>query len=282
VDTGAYVMIARPDIAAGWPERQPHPGFTLQTVSGESLPILKEVLLTLTLGRCPLKMWVFVANITDELILGLDILRSNDASVDIGRQTLRLADKEVLLWSPGAGLRPSSPVVADDHVIPAQYQGIVMARMENPLGVENCLVELSPQAHPHEGIYIARTLVQDRQEVLVRVLNATHRDQKLTRGSPLAHCEPVTLVTPPDVGQHQDQGPSSKLEDVITAAKPHLTNGKFQELNELLAEYEDIFAGDDEDYGRTNKVYHHGRCSTHSPAPEEDTPGKTSRSKRNA
>jgi hypothetical protein len=46
VDTGTYVTIARPDIAARWPERQPHPGFKLQTVSGESLPILKEVLLT--------------------------------------------------------------------------------------------------------------------------------------------------------------------------------------------------------------------------------------------
>jgi hypothetical protein len=174
--TGSYVTIARPDIAAGWPETQPHPGFTLQTVSGESLPILKEVLPTLTLGLRPLKMWVFVANIINELILGLDILRAYDASVDIGRQTLRLADEEVSLWSPGAGPRPSSLVVANDHVIPSQCEEIVMARMENPLGVEYGLVEPSLQAHPPEGIYIARTLVQDRQEVPVRVLNATHRD----------------------------------------------------------------------------------------------------------
>jgi hypothetical protein len=34
VDTGAYVTVARPDIATGWPERQPHTGFTLQTVWG--------------------------------------------------------------------------------------------------------------------------------------------------------------------------------------------------------------------------------------------------------
>jgi predicted ArsR family transcriptional regulator len=58
------------------------------------------------------------------------------------------------------------------------------------------------------------------------------------------------------VRQHQAQDLSSKLEDVITAAKPHLSNGEFQELNELLTEYEDIFATDDEDYGRTNKMYH--------------------------
>jgi hypothetical protein len=86
-------------------------------------------------------MWVFVANITDELIFRLDIQRAYDASVDIGVQTLRLANEEVSLWSPGVEPRPSSLVVADDHVIPAHCEGIVMARIENPLEVENGLVE---------------------------------------------------------------------------------------------------------------------------------------------
>jgi hypothetical protein len=90
----------------------------------------------------------------------------------------------------------------------------------------------------------------------VRILNTTHRDQKLTRGSPLAHCEPVTMVTPPGGEQPQTQDLGSKLEDTVTAARPHLTNGKIQGLEELLTEYEDIFAVADEDYGRTNKVYH--------------------------
>jgi hypothetical protein len=46
--------------------------------------------------------------------LGLDILRAYDASVDIGRQTLRLAEEEIPLWSPGVGPRPSSLVVAKE------------------------------------------------------------------------------------------------------------------------------------------------------------------------
>jgi hypothetical protein len=148
VDTRANVTVARPDIAAGWPERQPNQRFRLQTASGEALPILKEVFLTLTLGRRPLKIWVFVANITNEFILGLDILRAYNASVDIGRHTLRLAEEEVSLWSPGAGPRPSSLVVAKDQVIPALCEGIVMARLQSHLGVENGLVEPSPQAPP--------------------------------------------------------------------------------------------------------------------------------------
>jgi hypothetical protein len=115
-----YVTVARPDIADGWPKREPDQRFTLQMVSGESLPIQKEVFLTLSLGQRSLKMWVFVTDITNEFILGLDILCAYNASVEIGRQTLSLAEEEVLLWSPGAGPRPSSLVVAKDHVIPAQ------------------------------------------------------------------------------------------------------------------------------------------------------------------
>jgi hypothetical protein len=163
VDTGTYVTVARPDTAAGWPERQPNRSLTLQMVSGEALPILKEALLTLTPGRHPLKIWVSVTDITNELILGLNVLRAYDASVDIGLQTLRLAEEEVSLWSPGVRPRPSNLVVAEDQVISAQGEGIVMAKLERPLGVENGVVESSPQAHPPE----ARTLVRDSREVPV-------------------------------------------------------------------------------------------------------------------
>jgi hypothetical protein len=78
----SYVTVARPDITVRWPERQPNQRFSLQTVSGEALPILKEVFLTLILGRRPLKIWVFVADITNENILGLDILFAYNEFVD--------------------------------------------------------------------------------------------------------------------------------------------------------------------------------------------------------
>jgi hypothetical protein len=139
-------------------------------------------------------------------------------------------------WAQKRDPRPPSLVEAKDHVIPAQCEGIVMAIMQNPLRVENNLVETRPQAHPPEETYIARTLIQDHQEVPVRILNDTHRDQMLTRGSPLAHCEPLTLVTRPEVAQPRVQDLSPKLDDVITVARPHLTNEEFQELEKLVTE----------------------------------------------
>jgi hypothetical protein len=113
----------------------------------------------------------------------------------------RLAEEEVSQWSLRAGPQPSRLVVASDQVIPAQCGGVVMARLESPLKVENGLVESNPEAHPPEGLFIAKTLVRDQQEVPVKVLNATCCDQKVTKGCLVAHCEPVTLVTLPDVEQ---------------------------------------------------------------------------------
>jgi hypothetical protein len=58
------------------------------------------------------------------------------------------------------------------------------------------------------------------------------------------------------MGQPHAQKSHSILEDVNTTAMSHPMNGEFQGLEELLAEYKDNFSGDNEDYGRTNKVYH--------------------------
>jgi predicted ArsR family transcriptional regulator len=63
------------------------------------------------------------------------------------------------------------------------------------------------------------------------------------------------MVTQHCGGQPHTQDLGSKLEDITTAARPHLTNGEIKGLEELLTEYEDIFAEANEDYGRTNKVY---------------------------
>jgi hypothetical protein len=83
--------------------------------------------------------------------------------------------------------QPSSLVVANDQVIPAQRNGVVMARLESPFRVVNGLVEPSLEAHPFEGLYTARSLAWDRWEVPVRVMNATQHNEKLTKGFALAH-----------------------------------------------------------------------------------------------
>jgi hypothetical protein len=100
VDTGASVSTVRPDIAAGFPERQVLKKCYLRSISGQTLPILKEAYVELTLGKRLLIIWVFVANIREEFTLGLDVMCAHKAVVDLGRHVLRLDDEEVPLRRP--------------------------------------------------------------------------------------------------------------------------------------------------------------------------------------
>jgi hypothetical protein len=162
VDTGAYVTVARPDIAAGYPERQPNQRYTLQTVSGEAPPNLKFSW-HWPWGGANWKFGVFVAIITNAFIVAGHpariwcICEPKEPNAASGR---------------GRGIAmdplPSSLVVANDQVIPAQCEGVVMAWLESPLRVENCLVVPRPEAHLPEGLYMSRTLVRDCREVPVR------------------------------------------------------------------------------------------------------------------
>jgi hypothetical protein len=53
------------------------------------------------------------------------------------------------------------------------------------------------------------------------------------------------------VEQPQASDAKLKLFGLTTAARPHLNTTEFQELEELMAEYADIFVRDSKDYGRT-------------------------------
>lgn len=75
-------------------------------IRGDS-PTLEEAFVTLTPGRCPLKTLVFVANITNEFTLALDVLCAHNAGMDLKHLVLRLHKEEVPLGCPEG--RPCSP-----------------------------------------------------------------------------------------------------------------------------------------------------------------------------
>lgn len=81
-----------------------------------------EAIMELILGRFALQIWVFTAEITDDLILELDdILCTHDTSVDLKHHVLQL-DEE------------GSPyTTATENVLPALCGRVVAAWMEDSL-----------------------------------------------------------------------------------------------------------------------------------------------------
>jgi hypothetical protein len=107
---------------------------------GEIIPIVKKELVELTLWRHTLRIWVFFAEVTDEFILGLNILQANDALMDLERQLLRLGQEVMTLWNPGALQRSSGLTLVRDGVFPTRYEREVTARIKVLLGASNVLV----------------------------------------------------------------------------------------------------------------------------------------------
>jgi hypothetical protein len=57
---------------------------------------------------------VFIPSITDEFILGLNIIHNHDVSVDLRHHELQLGNEEVLFWCPQA--RPKLASCMNDYI----------------------------------------------------------------------------------------------------------------------------------------------------------------------
>ena len=255
VDTGAAVTVIRPDVAEGLPSKKPNRPYQLVTASGDNLPVVKEALLELTLGRSTVRLWVFVARVAEEVILGLDALRSHDATVDVGRRILRLGRDEVTLRGPNEPPGICKVTLVGEVVVPARSEVVVRARLEGQRS-RNLVLDRNT---PLDGLCVARVLLPCREEVPVRLLNPSDRDQGLRAGTELGVCEPAVSVSacdgPVEPIPFQDLEP--RLEDLLERAADHLTAAQLEKVRYLLGSYQSIFSQGDGDYGHTNRVLHH-------------------------
>jgi hypothetical protein len=118
-----------------------------------------------------LRIWVPVTNITDEFVLGPDVLRAYDASVGEERHVLRMGREEVTLWNPGTRPRSSRlTLLSDEGSLPDVR--VVTAQLDAIIEAANALAEPSLKSF-RKGTYIARTLVRARERVLVRIVNVS-------------------------------------------------------------------------------------------------------------
>jgi len=124
--------------------------------------VLKEALVEPTLGWRALRIWVFVAEVTDKFILRLDILRAYVTSVDLGCHLQQMGQEEVTLWRPGALPKSARLSLDGDKVILARCEGVVMARLEAPLGA-NVLTEPSQKSSCEEERVVWATAIDDQK-----------------------------------------------------------------------------------------------------------------------
>ena len=132
VDTGSNISIVRPDILRSTTRDSLEPSSQmLRTVTGEMAPIHGRGELSISMGglTIPHKMWV--AEITDECILGLDFLGKHGCQVDLKENVLTIGSEEVPLSKPARGAALTCcRIIAKEAVVVAPHSEALCSRSE--------------------------------------------------------------------------------------------------------------------------------------------------------
>lgn len=87
IHTGASVTIAQPIT----PQEEAKQNLHFTDGLWRNIPVM-EALVELTLGRRALRIWMYVAEVTD-FILGLEVLGAYNASMDLVRNLLQMGQE---------------------------------------------------------------------------------------------------------------------------------------------------------------------------------------------
>jgi hypothetical protein len=95
---------------------------------------------------------VFLPSITDEFILGLNIIHDHDLSVDLRLHELQLGNEEVLFRRPRVRLNSASCMNNYIEVASARYDRVAALCLEGPLEAVDSLAGMGYRAAHHAEV----------------------------------------------------------------------------------------------------------------------------------
>ena len=189
MDTG-NISIVRPDVLSELEQVSIRPVRScLRTVTGEQAPIHGKGQLQLGMGSLVIPQELWVADIHDECILGLDFLQSHDCRVDLNEGSLTIGEEEIPLRS-ASELVCHKAVLTEEVHLPALSETVVSVQMQDTK--PRCGWGLLECSKVPDGLLVARTLADlQRDQVPLRVANLSQNPQVVKKGTELAQCEAV-------------------------------------------------------------------------------------------
>src|SRR6195952_4123536 len=157
VDTGASHTIVRRNILPDWRVATPSKKYIITTANGETMDVSGEMIVDIELGCTRIPHKVFVADITDPVILGMDFMDYHGVVLDVGQRSMRIGNEEFILkYNREPGIQTRQIILAENLVIPARSELVTSISVENDLGGMIGLLETASATN--SGILLGRTL----------------------------------------------------------------------------------------------------------------------------
>ena len=242
----------------------------------------------------PHQMWV--ADITDECILGLDFLEKFDCQICLKDRVLVMGNQQIPLTCSSSDVPQCYRIIAKEScTVEPWTEAIVPGQVINKgHGRWGVVGDDTNSNHLKFGLLVGRCLVDlGNDTVPVRVLNPSAQEYRVAKGTDLSSCEQVVSVLSVQDGEDH-RAPSnlntkavrkstrdllpSHLKDLITKSTERLEREQQDKALELLMRFSDVFSQNSEDLGRTNLVQH--RITTGEAAPIRQPPRRLPLSQR--
>ena len=255
-------------------------------MTGERAPIRGRCELLVKIGSTEVMQQIWVADIHDQCILGLDFLASRGCLVNLKDNSLRIGGEEVPLQRSNSELTspPCCRVILDKTVdLPPHSESLAPVKIQGHLLTNGKWGILeSDSSHSIDGVMTGRTLVDlEKPTVPVRILNLTNKEKRIKKGASIVVCEPVQSVMALKECPGQQQ-PATKLpthlQELYQESIDGLTPVQQTQVCNLLCEFSDVFSQGPHDLGRTDLVQH--RIDTRDASPIRQPPRRLPLSKQ--
>ena len=256
----------------------------------------------LRLGGQEIMTSLVVADIEEDVILGMDLLSQVGATLDIVQGTFTVNGEVIDCHDSQNQLLSFRCMVHRSVIVDANSEVVIPVTIKKRrvaptlLTTDHGLRILEPCNNSHlqeKGLFIARTLVKsgDVSTVPARILNLSDEPQILQSNTVVAIAKPVLSVReidlPEDVNgsnmePQQTPGQGLEMDDhelpeplkgLAERSSANLNEEESQQVENLLKRYKQVFSMNDWDLGMNNEVEHH--INTGSAAPIRQRPRRT-------
>ncbi|UYV65370.1 K02A2.6-like, partial [Cordylochernes scorpioides] len=197
---------------------------------------------------------VLVADIEDEFILGMDIIREHGFTFDPTQGIPRLGDESFVLSTEGEKCEGVRLFACENGCVSGNCEGVIMTVAEAPLGSGVGLIE--PTCDARQNLLVARAIVKTAdKKVPVRLANVFPSGISIRKGDFLAVCSPISRIATTEGTNCQsrvNRVGQTKLEIDLK----DLTEDEARMARAFIKKNQDAFSTGNGKLGRTDLVQH--------------------------
>ncbi|CAG2215715.1 unnamed protein product [Mytilus edulis] len=222
------------------------------SANGTELSIASKGMFCIEIGQDKFIVEALVADISIDGILGLDFMKKNNCKIDLQQETLQ----------------------CKSNTYPMAFSGKIGCYRIS--AAEDISIPPGTEAFAWDNALLAKTLVEAREQVPIRLLNVSNNVTTIRAGTIVGEISPVEDVitmTENTRKEHKNPKLDNELQKLVNEASSHLTEKQRHQVTNCLQQYKSLFALSDNDLGCTSIVRH--RINTGTNYPVKQPPRRT-------